>query len=185
MKPRISICTAFALTCAAACAFALPPLPGTGADPTANGPVKRSPAGPSNPASQLPGGNYTLRLTLNQKVVEEAVVLAYNGNALTATLQGGEALSGSINSSGQLTLQGSGGGSELRLNAPVANGGATGSAQLAQAGQRKTGSFTLEPVRALNAKELPVFVPKTAAPPPDPCGFFCKLGKCLSDWSKC
>ncbi len=173
----------------AATAFALPPVNAErGGDPAPRPLLPRAApahvvAAPADTVALLPPGNYVLRLTLKGETLERPVKIVRGGTAVTAAFSGAETLSGSLNAAGQLQLRGGNATDRIELAATVAQGRASGQAQLGRGNNRLAGSFTLHPLSG-SAKLQEYGAPK----PKSNEGFFDRLSKawsCLKNWSTC
>lgn len=194
VRAALSLTRALTLTFAlAAPAFALPPANADrGGDPAPK-PLLSRPAPAPKPATAaapdtvalLPPGLYVLRLTLKGETMEQPLKIVRSGVAVTAAMGGNDTLSGTLDPSGRLQLVGGNATDRIELGAVVANGRASGQAQLGRGANRMNGSFTLD-LAAQGAGKLAQY----GAPKPKAGGdgFFERIGKawsCLTNWSSC
>ena len=174
-------------------AFALPPANADRADDPRPKPLLSRPAPAPKPATAaapdtvalLPSGLYVLRLTLRGETIEQPLKIVRSGVAVTAAMGGSDTLSGTLHPSGRLQLVGGNATDRIELGATVANGRASGQAQLGRGANRMNGSFTLD-LAAQGAGKLAQY----GAPKPKAGGdgFFERVGKawsCLTNWSSC
>lgn len=174
-------------------AFALPPANADRAVDPPPKPLLSKPAPAPKPATAaapdtvalLPPGLYVLRLTLKGETMEQPLKIVRSGVAVTAAMGGSDTLSGTLDPSGRLQLAGGNATDRIELGATVANGRASGQAQLGRGANRMNGSFTLD-LAAQGASKLAEYgAPKPSA---GGGGFFERLGKawsCLKNWSSC
>jgi hypothetical protein len=156
----------------------LPPPPST-----APAPVPKQPM--ADTAALLPGGPYTLAVTIRNETHEDAVKVTRNGAAVTLSVSGGGELTGTLLTDGRLQLQPAGGASAMQFSGNVARGRGQGQLQMTRGAQTIAGSFHLSPVTGAR-KPLQQYGAPTKGG--GECGFFCRLGKawdCLSNWSRC
>lgn len=154
----------------------LPPPPPTAA-------VPKQPL--ADTSALLPGGPYTLAVTIRNETHEDPVKVTRNGGAVIVSVSGGGELTGTLQPDGRLLLQPAGSAGAMQFTGTVASGRGQGQLQMKRGTQTIAGSFHLAPVTGARKPLQQYGASKKGG---GECGFFCRLGKawdCLSNWSRC
>ena len=152
-------------------------------------PPPAAPAVPKQPLADtsalLPGGPYTLAVTIRNETHEDPVKVTRNGGTVIVSVSGGGELTGTLMPDGRLQLQPAGSAGAMQFTGTVASGRGQGQLQMKRGTQTIAGSFHLAPATGARKPLQQYGASKKGG---GDCGFFCRLGKawdCLSNWSRC